>query len=564
MHHRMLSQMSLSPGAHNQVASRRGRQGVGTLLLLLCALLLILVACSNGNSSKSPGNGTPSQSVAQVLKFPNVGTEDAASLDPAQGPDENTGQVISMIFSGLVALDANLNVVPDQATWQASDDGKTYTFKIRDDVRFSDGTPVTAQSYIYTWTRALLPEIASPIASTFEDQIIGSDEVASGKTKTLSGLKALDDHTLQVSLKTASPYFLSALTNSLFAPLNQKVIEKYGEKSWPQKALGEGIGAGPFIAQSWDHNVKMVFVPNKYYYGKKTRLQQVEMYFVNDASTAFKAYRAGQYSFIWKVSPQDQITARGISGFRSQSRLQTDLLFFDNTKPPFDRSEVRQAFAYAIDKTKLVNNVLKNAALAAPTIIPPGMPSYQPDYAGIPFDPNKAKSLIQSVYPDITKVPTITFSYPNSQVSSAEAAALQNMWQSALGIQVKLRSVEVTAYNDETAKKQIQFGFTQWGADFPDPYDWLYLNLLSSAANNNGQWKNTEFDATVQTAETKTGDERISLYNKAEQIAITDVGWLPLDHASLAAIIPPTLHGVALNANGLYFGNWSDVYLTQK
>jgi len=160
-------------------------------------------------------------------------------------------------------------------------------------------------------------------------------------------------------------------------------------------------------------------------------------------------------------------------------------------------------------------------------------------------------------------VPPITFTYPNSQVSLPEAAALQQMWQAALGIQVKLLSVELNAYNTETANHQVQFGFTQWSADFPDPYDWLTLNLTSTAANNNGDWKNPQFDQTVAQAEQTTGDARIKLYNQAEQIAVSDVGWLPLDHQTMSAVIPSWVHGVTLNSLGLYFGDWSDVYLAQ-
>ena len=189
------------------------------------------------------------------------------------------------------------------------------------------------------------------------------------------------------------------------------------------------------------------------------------------------------------------------------------------------------------------------------------MPGYQPNYTGLPFDKVKAKSLLLSVYPDVSQVPSITFSYPSSQVSQNEAAALQQMWQNALGIQVKLNPVELNAYNQETANHLIQFGFTQWGADFPDPYDWLTLNLYSTAPNNNGNWNNHQFDQTVTQAEQTTGDARIALYNQAEQIAITDVGWMPIDHEATAAIIPSWVHGVTLNGEGLYFGDWSGVYL---
>jgi oligopeptide transport system substrate-binding protein len=532
------------------------------IFLFLGAMVLILSACGGGGTNTSNKNSkTPA--TTQVLRFPNVGITDVAVLDPAQGPDANSAVVVNMLYSGLVRTDKNLNVIPDQATWQVSSENKVYTFKIKPGVTFSDGTPVNAQSYIYTWTRALLPATASPIASFFEAPIVGSDAVSAGQSNTLAGVKAVDDHTLQVTLKQPTPYFLEELTNSLFYPLNQHLIEQYGAKNWTQHVEGNGIGTGPFMVKTWQHNARMVFVPNPHYYGNKTRLTEVDMYFVNDPATAFKAYRAGQYDFVWNISPDDQVTAKGLSGFVRTPLLQTDLLFFDNSRPPFDNAAIRQAFAYATDRNTLVHAVLKDAVTPAPTIIPPGMPGYQPTYTGLPYDATKAKSLMQSVYPDVTKVPPITFSYPGSQVSSSEAAALQQMWQNALGVQVKLRSVELSAYNDETSKHQVQFGFTQWGADFPDPYDWLYLNLFSTADNNSGRWSNAEFDQTLKQAEAASGDARIALYNKAEQIAISDVGWLPIDHQAQAAIIPAWAQGVAQNGNGLYFGDWSDVYIGQ-
>jgi ABC-type oligopeptide transport system substrate-binding subunit len=287
------------------------------------------------------------------------------------------------------------------------------------------------------------------------------------------------------------------------------------------------------------------------------------MYFVGDAGTAFKAYRLGQYSLDWNILPTDLSTAKGLAGFTSIPLLQTDLLFFDNKMSPFDQLAVRQAFAYATDKETLAHTIFKDAVTPATTIIPPDMPGYQPAYSGLPYDRDKAKALLLSVYPDVTKVPAITFSYPNSQVSPDEAAALQQMWQKALFIQVKLNPVDLNTYNNETAKHQIQFGFMQWSADFPDPYDWLTLNLFSTAANNIGNWDNATFDQTVTQAEKMSGAARLALYNKAEQIAIEDVAWLPLDHPALAAIIPSWVHGVSLNGEGLFFGDWSDVYLLQ-
>jgi ABC-type oligopeptide transport system substrate-binding subunit len=524
----------------------------------------MLTACGGGTTTTTT-NGTPSLLAKQVLRFPNVGIEDANSafLDPAQGPDANTAQVASMIYSGLVKSDINLNVVPDQATWDVSPDNKVYTFHLKSGITFSDGTPVTAQTYVYTWTRALLPEIKSPIASFFEANIVGANDVNGGHTKTLSGVKALDNQTLQVSLTQPTPYFLEELTNFLFFPLNQQLVKQYGETDWPNHVAGNAVGTGPFLVKEWDHKVKMVLVPNPHYYGSRTKLTEVDMYFVSDPHTALKAYQAEQYDFIWNIQPSDQVTVSTKPGFIRKSLLQSDLLFFHNKMPPFDKSAVRQAFAYAIDKSLLVHAVFKDAVVPAATIIPPGMPGYQSDYPGIPYDKTKAKTLLESVYPDVSKVPPVTFTYPNSQVTPEEAAALQQMWQQALGIHVNLHPEDLSSYNTATAKHQVQFGFTQWGADFPDPYDWLALNLLSTASNNNGEWNNPTFDQTVMQAEKSSGDQRIKLYNKAEQIAIQDVGWLPLDHQAMAAIIPSWIHGVTLNGNGLFFGDWSNVYILE-
>jgi oligopeptide transport system substrate-binding protein len=546
----------------NQLYPRHSNRFPATLLLM-STLLIILAACGGTSTTTPTTNGTPTLASSQVLTFPNVGTRDIGVLDPALGPDSNSGIAVGMIYTGLVKFDKNLNVIPDQATWVISADNKVYTFNLKQGITFSDGTPVTAQTYVYTLTRALLPDVKSPIASFFLGPIAGSDNVSNGKTGTLTGVKAIDKNTLQITLKQPAAYFLQIMANSIAYPLNQTIIIKYGQTDWVNHAAGNGIGTGPFMVKEWDHNTKMVLVPNPQWYGAKTKLTEVDMLFVNDQSTAFKAYQAGQYNFVWNIGPQDLTDAKGMPGYTSESLLQTDLLFFSNKMAPFNNVAVRQAFAYAIDKETLATAIFKGSAVPAPTIIPPGMPGYQTNYQGLAYDKSKALAALQYAYPDVSKVPPITFSYPNSQVSQSEASALQQMWQTALGIQVKLLPVELNAFNTETANHQVQFGFTQWSADFPDPYDWLTLNLFSTASNNSGDWNNPQFDQTVTQAEQTTGDTRIQLYNKAEQIAISDVGWLPLDHQALSANIPSWVHGVSLNNTGLYFGDWSDVYLLQ-
>ena len=528
----------------------------------LVSLVLVSVLLSACGSS-APGKSGSTLAETQVLRYPNVGTADIGKLDPASGPDSNSNEVISMIFSGLVRTDQNLHAIPDQASsWDISDDNKVYTFHLKSGLKFSDGTPVTAQTYVDTWTRSLLPAVKSPIAPVLESSIVGANDVLNGKTTTLSGVKAVDDQTLQVTLVRPTPYFLQLLTVSLFYPLNQKLLSKYGQTDWVNHVAGNGAGTGPFMVKSWQHGVKIVMVPNPNYYGNKTKLTEVDMPFIRDDATAFQGYQANQFDFVDNITSTDQLVAQKLPGFVRKPILESDLLFFNNKVAPFNNVTVRQAFAAAIDKQTLATSVFHNSVTPASTIIPPGSYGAQ-NYQGIPYNPTKAKQLLQSVYPDVSKIPTISFSYPESQVTPNLAQALQQMWTDALGVHVQLTPMELTTYNAATTKRTVQFGFTQWGVYFPDPYEWLDLSLLSTADNNNGNWNNPEFDKTVAQAEMTAGDQRLALYQKAERIAIDNVGWLPIDHQSEAAIIPAKIHGLTLGSSGLYFGDWSNIYLTQ-
>lgn len=535
---------------------------------LVSGVILLLTACGApvGNVVATPtvtGSATKPP-VRQVLTLPDVGSADSLPLDPAVTTDANSQMIMNMIYSGLVRDDANFNVHPDQATWEVSTNNKVYTFHLLSNIMFSDGTPVTAQSYVYTLTRALLPQTQSPDAALYMGMIVGARAVMAGKTTTLAGVRALNSQTLQITLTQPTPYFLQLLTNPIYFPLNEQVINAYPQGNWASEVAGNGVGAGPFMVQSWTHSFKMTLVPNPYYYGSKPRLTAINIVFASDASAAFQTYRAGGYSLMWNISPSDQTSAKNFPGFVRVPQLETDAFFFNTTMPPFNNLIVRQAFAYATDKQTLANNILSGAVAPAATILAPGMPGYQANDSGIPYDKNKAQSLLQSVYPDLTTVPPITFSYPSSALSQDEAIFLEHMWRDALGIPIMMRPVEPTAYADELAKNQVQFGFIQWNADFADPYDVLGQYLLSNAPNNFGQWSDSSFDQLVQSAEKTSGAARLALYQDAEQIAIQDVAWLPLDHQEMAAIIPSTLHGVSGNGNGLYFGDWSQVYLTGR
>ncbi len=531
------------------------RQVPGTLLLF-CLLVFFLVSCSGSGSGKT-SNSAPALAEQQVLNLPLVGTMNIATLDPVRDHGYNETLVMNMLYSGLVRTDKNLNIISDQATWQLSADHKVYTFMLRPHVAFSDGTPVTAQSYIYTWTRALLPATTSSTAFSLLSPISGASEVHSGKTRNLTGVKALNASSLQVTLTRPAPYFLASLTNPLFFPLNQKLVARYDRDNWPQSRVEVGLGTGPFVLKTWQPAVQLIFVPNSHYYGHKTALTTVVASFVNDPRVAFQLNGVGQTDLVWNITPEDQLAARSSAGFTRTSLLETDALFVDTTKPPFDSLAVRQAFAQAIDKQALMHSVFDDALVPAATLLPPAMLGYQANGETLHSDSAQARSLLRSAYPDLSRFPSVTFSYPAAQVSDQEATTLQSMWQRTLGVQVNVRAVEPEAYHQEMQRHVIQLGFYALSANFPDPYA-FFSPFVSERSNE--LWNDGSFEQLITQAEAQTDEpQRLNLYRQAEARALAQAGIMPLDHQTLAAIIPPWIHGVTLNGNGLYFGDWSDV-----
>ncbi len=526
-------------------------------LLQLASILLIaiIMGCSSNNGGNAiKGSTLPSSQ--QILNFPLVGTMNIATLDPAREHGYNETLVMNMLYSGLVRTDRDLNVIPDQAIWQISADRKVYTFTLHPHVMFSDGTPVTALSYVYTWTRALLPVTTSPTAFSLLSPILGADEVHSGKTQTLTGVRALNDSTLQVTLTKPAPYFLTSLTDPLFFPLNQKLVARYGRDNWPQSGVEPGLGTGPFILETWQPTVQLIFVPNPHYYGHKTALTMVVASFVNDPRVAFKLNGVGQTDLVWNITPEDQLAARSSAGFTTTSLLQTDALFVDPTKPPFDSLAVRRAFAGAIDKQALMHSTFDDALVPAATLLPPTLPDYQANEEASHY--GAVRSLLRSAYPDLSRFPAVTFSYPASQVSDQEATTLQFMWRRMLGIQVNVRAVEPNAYQQEMQSHVIQLGFYSMRASFPDPYP-FFSPFVSTARNSNIPWHDAIVARLIAQAEVQVGEQRLSLYRQAETRVLAQAVIMPLDHQTLAAIIPSWLQGVTLNGMGLYFGDWSDV-----
>jgi oligopeptide transport system substrate-binding protein len=533
----------------------RARQNSSTFLLCLLSMLAVITGCNQNQP-------TPRQK--QILTWPNVGVTDIAEFDPALSSDPNSIQAVELIFGGLVKLDAQLQVVPAAAySWQVSPDGKTYTFYLPAQLRFADGTPITAQDVIYSLDRSLqmnqtAVQQGAPGALFYLGHILGAADVAAGRSSTARGLKALNDQTLQIQLDAPVAYFLADLTEPPAFIVPRQLIQKYGESKWVEHA----VGTGPFLLGHWTHDVRMTFLPNPYYYGDKPVIDEVDMPFARDPHAALLSYRGGQYDLTWDIAIQDYVGASTEKNFHEAVMLATDALVPNTTVAPFNHPEVRLAFALALNAAVLAHEVMDNSVDQAATLMPPGMPNDDDaSVQGLAYNPQQAQMLLKSVYPDLTMIPPVTLTYPTDGLLQAEAQAMQAMWQNVLGIAVDLAPVDPSTYQREVQNGQVQLGVVNWMADVPDPWNLLTVNLRSGAPGNMGDWQNAQFDQWVDQADDLFNDpaQRATLYQEAEQAALSNAAWIPFDHPKFTAFIAPYVHGLVVTPIGLMAPDWSKV-----
>jgi ABC-type transport system substrate-binding protein len=525
------------------------------LLLLFLGVLLVVTGCNQT---------APTQHRQQILVWPNVGVTDLPQLDPAFASDGNSAQAVELIFSGLVKLNQQLQIVPAAAaSWQVSPDGKTYTFSLADQLRFGNGAPVTSQDVIYSLTRSLRMTSAAEQEDGegglfYLGHILGAADVAADRTSSASGLKAINAQTVQIQLDAPIAYFLADLAAPQTFIVSQALIQQYGEQKWVEHALG----TGPFLLGHWTHGVRMTFVPNPYYIGTRPVVDEVAMPFAQDPHAALLAYRAGQYDLTWGIAAPDYSEARTEKNYHETAQVATDALIPNTTMAPFTRPEVRQAFAEALNVQTLAHQVMGDSVAASTTIVPSSMPGYASSpVKGLGMDAQHAQTLLQSVYPDVKAMPPVTLTYPTDGLPQAEAEAMQAMWQRTLGVVVNLAPVEPSTYEREFDTGQVQLGVVNWTPEIVDPWNLLSLSLHTGAPENVGIWTNKQFDQLVDQADLLFNDaaQRVVLYQQAEQLALGDGAWIPLDHPKYTAFIAGYVHGLVVTPLGLMAPDWSKV-----
>ncbi|MBK8046658.1 MAG: peptide ABC transporter substrate-binding protein [Anaerolineales bacterium] len=542
-------------------------------LFVLVLVAVVAAGCAapapTGQSAAQPAAAEATAPAGvQKLIWSVEGVNELPGLDPANPQNAQSIQAINLIFGGLVKLDDQLNVVPDGAEkWEVSEDGKTYTFTIREGLKFADGAPVTANDFAASINRALQPETASYGASFQLGHIVGANDVAAGNAKEASGIVVVDDRTLAITLDDNVPYFLAQLTYPVSFAVPLQAVEK-DPTGWTEKAFG----TGPFQVKEWQHNQKLILEPNPNYWAGAPSIAEVELPFFQDSETAYQLYRTGGLDIMG--SQQNPVPAAHVAevkdspDFKTVASFATRYIGFNNKLAPFDNPQVRRAFALAVDKATLADKVLSGAVTPTDRIVPAGFPGSQLPVKGLAFDAAAAKQeLAAAGYGADNPFPQVTFTYGAEGDNERVATFLQQQWKENLGVDVVLQPLELATFSKNldttylTPEAGLQFYLSIWGADYPDAQNFVSQQLRSDSPNNNGHFENADFDKLAMEADTFIGsaEDRLKLYNEAEQIAVDQVGWLPLYSPSFNVLIRPEVSGVVATGQGLVFPDWSQV-----
>ena len=503
---------------------------------------------STTTSSISPTSLPTTSSVPASGVLSLYGT-DPTTLDPAMSSDAGSHEFVLQIFSGLVYLDENLEPAPDIAReWELSQDGRTYTFHLRDNVKFHSGRMVTAQDIKYSWERAASPATGSQTAGTYLGDIVGVKEMLAGQAKEISGVRAIDEKTLTVTITAPKSYFLSKMTYPVAFVVDKNNV-KPGE--WWRKP----IGTGPFKLKEWTENSQLVLERYAEYYGTIARLKSVVFHMLS--GLPMNLYESGEtdvaevsLAYLDRVSDPE-------GSFHDQLQIVPELslyyIVFNAAKAPFDDASIRQAFSMALDKDKIISLVFQDAVERADGIVPPGIKGFNESLKGLNFDVARARELIrQSKYKDVSKLPSITLTTAGE--GGAVSGALQAMvvqWRENLGVEVKIRQIEPDRFYYTLKQEKDELIDMGWIADYPHQQNFLDVLFRSNTDINYGEYSNPAVDALLdQAAAELDADLSTKLYLQAEQKLVDDAACIPISFGSMYVLVKPYVKGYKPNLLG--------------
>ena len=481
-----------------------------------------------------------------------------ASLDPHKVSGTWENYVVGDMFVGLTTEDPKAKAIPGVAeSWTISDDGKTYTFKLRESF-WSDGTPLTANDFVYSMQRILLPETAAEYASLLYI-IEGAEALNTGKAEASSlAVKAIDDYTLEIKLTGPAPYFLELLTHYTSYPVPKHVIDKVG-KDWTKPE--NMVVNGPYKLVEWLPNTHVKLTRNdKWWDTASLNVDDITFYTQEDRAAVQKRFRAGEIDVAMDFA-SDQIEWLK-ANMPDETRIAPYMGVYyypiNSSKEPFTDVRVRKALSMSVNREAIVDKVLKTGELAAYSFVPPGVAYYENpaevDWKDIPYAERleQAKALLKEAGFDEKNPLEFTLSYNTSENHKRIAVAVASMWKQ-IGVKAELFNSEVKVHYAELKQANFQVARAGWIADYNDAQNFLYLLETRTGANNYGRYSNPEYDKLMMEAEV-TADlvKRGELMHKAESLAMADQPVIPIYHYVSKNLVSKKVVGFEDNSKDIH------------
>ncbi|MFL1731516.1 ABC transporter substrate-binding protein [Moraxella oculi] len=483
----------------------------------------------------------------------NNGTE-PESLDPHKVSGVPESNILRQMLVGLTTTDDKGKTVPGMATEWSSPDNKVWTFKLRD-AKWSNGDPVTAQDFVYSFRRLVNPETASPYSTYLVGlKVLNAQDIVDGKLNPNQlGVKAIDDKTFEVTLTEPVPYFPQAMFHTSVRPVNQKVIEQYGDK-WTN--VGNFVGNGPYGLKEWKVNERIILERNKNYYDDaNTTIDQVTLLAISSDTTDVQRYKAGEVDMTHNALPPTQFKQLQ-SELGDQVKVQPMLCTYyyelNHTKAPFNDVRVRKALSLALDRDTIVDKVMGQGQKVAYQFTPEatdGIENYTPEWKS--WDRAKrieeAKKLLNEAGYNESNPLNFELLYNSGEQHKTIAVAATSFWKEALGfVNVTLSNQEWKTFLDTRRNQNYQMSRAGWCADYNEPSSFLNT-FISTDSNNYGKYKNPSFDAIMAKtlAAGMTKEERAKLYHQAEELLDKDAASIFVYQYVSPRLVKPYVAGFA-------------------
>jgi len=476
---------------------------------LVYALSLILIfGCTKKEADRDPNTF--------VFRIPS----EPPNIDPALGVDTVSIDVMNNIGDGLVSFDRDMKPVPALAEgYEIDKRGMVFTFNIRRGVVWSDDVPLTAHHFVESWKRLLEPDTAGEYAYFLFD-IKNAEEYNAGKIKDFSkvGIRAKSDFTLEVTLKHPAVYWISMPAFVVMFPVRSDLEKKYGARFMEPPNF---VGIGPYLLKEWEHDKRLVLVRNEKYWDKNKppKIKNVIIQIVEDPSTAVSLFEKGQIDFMKAVPTMQVDKFKDDSRFHLQGYLRGYHYGFNVKKKPFDDVRVRKALGHAIDRDEIVK-VLRDNRIPATSWIPKGLLGYNPGI-GLKFDPERAKQLLaEAGFPNGKGFPRFQFAFDTREDNKTVAENVMAQWKKNLNIEADVQSMEWKVYLNAMKVDSAPVFRFGWGADFPDPHNFMDM-FLSKGGNNHTSWGSQEYDNLInKAAAEQDSKKRAALYDQAQKILL--------------------------------------------